>query len=53
MDKQNCTHPSFTQERISGQGTGDYDCDVCGERFLFAEVQKLRPDESAKSAGSR
>lgn len=51
--KENCPHPSFTQERISGQGTGDYLCDVCGELFLFSEVEKLRGDRICQNCGKR
>jgi hypothetical protein len=40
-----CPHPSFTQERISGMGTGDYYCDRCGKFRDGTEKPPERPKD--------
>lgn len=49
-----CAHPSFTQERVKGygSGTGDCHCDRCGELFTFSEVQKIEKERDVSSKQS-
>ena len=37
LDPENCDHSSAHKEMISGQKTGEYVCDGCGESWMSSE----------------
>lgn len=42
-EQARCSHTSLSKEILSGQKTGEYVCDSCGESFMTREVDEPPP----------